>query len=370
MADLAHSFDGTWRSTFGPLKLTTRGRTVSGQYGEHGMLSGKLKGDTLHFDYEEPGESGHGEFQLKRAGRFSGHYTPDGSKTMRAWSGERGWEGLWQTTFGRLRLLHEAGGVRGYYQAAGPASLTGKAKGGQLAFEYEEKAAGGEGRFEMADDGDTFTGEWRARGKKNWAEWTGKRIHAEPGVQWLFVLEAHWETSLAENDYAFGDMLRAVFARLANIRVRHRIFHDAESLAHWCREIHFLAEPVVLVIASHGNERGLSVHGETINTTRIIETLADVDALKLLHFSACLIANDEERVLKAPPFPVSGYTTSVDWGASAMIEFTLLDLVLNRGMTPDAAAATLPKLVSYVLDKAPKESPYPAAGFRFFPVKP
>ena len=48
---------------------------------------------------------------------------------------------------------------------------------------------------------------------------------------------------------SFGDMLREVFARLANIRVRHRIFHDADSLAHWCREIMYLAEPVVLVMA-------------------------------------------------------------------------------------------------------------------------
>jgi len=49
-----------------------------------------------------------------------------------------------------------------------------------------------------------------------------------------------------------------------------------------------------------------------------------------------------------------------------MIEFTYLDMILNRGMAPAEAARILPELVTYAADKAPKDSPYPAAGFRFF----
>ncbi len=64
-------------------------------------------------------------------------------------------------------------------------------------------------------------------------------------------------------------------------------------------------------------------------------------------------------------FAVSGYTTSVDWGASALLEFTYLDLILNRGMGPAEAAAKLPSVVPYAGDQAPPGSPYPAAGFRF-----
>ncbi|MDX2218057.1 MAG: hypothetical protein SF172_03420 [Burkholderiales bacterium] len=368
MTALTDTLAGSWRTTFGPLTLTASGRQFGGHYGDHGTLQGTLDGTTLRFDYEEPGERGTGHFTLKRAGRFVGQYLADGSDTPRPWIGERGWDGLYNTTFGRLRLLHTTNGVEGFYEAAGPAALQGRAEGDRLHFHYEEKSANGEGYFVLAEDGESFTGQWRASGDEDWSDWTGTRMHAERGVQWLFVLEAHWQKSLADNDYAFGDMLREVFARLANIRVRHRIFHDADSLAHWCRELMYLAEPSVLVIASHGTERGLSVHGEIINTTRIMQSLATAETLKYLHFSACLIANDEERTLKSPPFPVSGYTTSVDWGASAMIEFTLLDMVLNRGMTPDAAAAMLPKLVTYALDDAPKGSPYPAAGFRFFPA--
>jgi hypothetical protein len=64
---------------------------------------------------------------------------------------------------------------------------------------------------------------------------------------------------------------------------------------------------------------------------------------------------------------VSGYTTSVDWGASALLEFTYLDLMLNRGFAPADAAAKLGTLVPYAGDRTPRGSPYRAAGFRFFP---
>ena len=103
--------------------------------------------------------------------------------------------------------------------------------------------------------------------------------------------------------------------------------------------------------------------------TRILKSLAHAETLRHLHFSACLVANDEEHVLKSPPFSVSGYTTSVDWGASALIEFTLLDMMLNRDFTPAESARMLPRMVSYALDDAPEGCPYPAAGFRFFPAR-
>jgi len=116
------------------------------------------------------------------------------------------------------------------------------------------------------------------------------------------------------------------------------------------------------VIASHGVAEGLSVRGKLIDTKSIFESLRHAASLKLLHFSSCLVGLGKERA----PFPVSGYTTSVDWGASALLEFTYLDLILNRGFAPAQAAETLPKLVRFAGDHAPAESPYPAAGFRFF----
>ena len=276
----------------------------------------------------------------------------------------RGWDGIWETDFGRVRLVANRGRVHGFYECGGPSSIEGAVRGDALEFSYREPKVSGSGRFELTEEGAAFTGRWRARGERKWSSWSGRRIPALPGLRWLVVFEAHWQRSFAEGEYAFGHMLRELFARSSNVRVRQRFFHDAASLEQWCRELLYLPEPVVLVIASHGVAEGLSVHGEIIETKKIFASLHHAGNLKLLHFSSCLIGLGRERA----PFPVSGYTTSVDWGASALLEFTYLDLILNRDFDPAKAAATLLKLVRFAGNRAPRGSPYPAAGFCFFPA--
>jgi hypothetical protein len=353
------------------MALEQRGATIAGSYrygGTEGHLEGVAKGDTLTFSYREPDEHGTGEFRLLRAGKFAGSYLAHGASRARRWHGERGWDGIWESDFGRVRLMHEDDRIHGTYEGAGPSSIDGRLRGDTLEFSYREPNASGEGRFQLSGDGRAFSGEWRTKDRAEWSPWAGWRLQAERGITWLVVLEAHWQRSLADSEYAFGHMLREIFARLPNVRVRQRFFHDAESLEHWCRELLYLPEPAVLVIASHGVAEGLSVHGEIINTTRVLDSVRYAENLKLLHFSSCLVGLDGERALKKRPYPVSGYSTSVDWGASAMLEFTYLDLMLNRGLDPEEAAAMLPTLVRYAGDSAPHGSPYPAAGFRFFPA--
>lgn len=277
----------------------------------------------------------------------------------------RGWDGIWETSFGRLRLVAAGTRVNGLYECGGPASLEGVANDSALDFDYQEPAVSGSGRFELAEDRASFTGRWRPRDETKWSEWSGWRLQAQEALTWLVVLEAHWQRSLNEPEYAFGNMLREIFARAGRVRVRQRFFDDGATLSQWCRELAYLPEPVVLVVASHGVAEGLSVRGKVIDTRRIFESLRYAGSLKLLHFSSCLVGLGKERA----PFPVSGYTTSVDWGASALLEFTYLDLILNRGVEPGKAAALLPALVRFAGNRAPRGSPYPAAGFRFFPAR-
>ena len=363
-------FPGCWYTTFGTMTLEAQGGKISGsyRYGDtEGQLEGVVVGDTLDFRYSEPREGGVGQFRLARPGRFFGSYTVSGEQRARRWEGERGWDGIWDSDFGRVRLLHEAGRVRGFYEGAGASVIEGRPRGARLEFEYREPQASGEGWFELGADGHAFAGEWRPQGREDWSPWRGARVQPEPATTWLVVLEAHWQRSLAESEYAFGHMLREVFARLPGVRVRQRFFHDAGSLEHWCRELLYLPEPAILMIASHGVAEGLSVHGQVINTKRVLESLRHAESLKLLHFSSCLVGLDGENALTDQLYPVSGYTTSIDWGASALLEFTYLDLILNRGLDPAEAAARLPELVTYAGDTVAEDSPYPAAGFRFFP---
>ena len=361
-------FSGHWYTTFGPMLLAQQGAKVAGTYRcgtTEGRIEGTVRGRVFAFRYGEPKETGTGEFRLLRAGKFAGRYTPAGGKAARPWEGHRGWDGLWETDSGRLRLIEDDGGVHGVYAGAGESTVRGRARGGTLTFRYRERNASGEGRFELAEDHGSFTGEWRARGRRDWRPWKGHRVRPEPGTRWLVVHEAHWQRSFAEPDYAFGHMLREFFARRPQVRVRQRFFHDAESLRHWCRELPFLAEPAILVIASHGRAEGLSVHGRLIDTAPALDSLRPAESLELLHFSSCLVGLDRDKALRGRPFPVSGYTKSVDWGASALLEFTYLDLILGRGLSPADAAARLPVLVPYAGRRAPRGSAYPAAGFRF-----
>ena len=167
---------------------------------------------------------------------------------------------------------------------------------------------------------------------------------------------------------------RQFFARVPGVEVRQRFFDNEAGLLRWCRELLYLPEPIALVLATHGTPEGLTAHGELIRAEPLAEVLRNVDNVQVLHFSSCLLMDqgqrgDFARVLrKELPFPMSGYTTSVDWVASALIEFTYLDMILARGFSPEAAATHITRLVSFAGDSVASDSPYPAAHFRFLPA--
>jgi hypothetical protein len=363
-------FLGTWFTTFGPLTLEPEGTGLTGVYRfgtSNGRLTGRVEGAELNFSYRDASDTGTGKFRLQRSGHFAGHYKAKGSRHVRRWDGERGFDGVWNTTFGPLRMIEHAREVHGVYGHHGDAALDGTLQGETLAFEYRESKVAGEGRFRLDTDHLGFTGQWRPQGEEEWKPWTGRRLPTDTGATWLVVLEAHWQRDLAEPEYSFGEMLRAVFARREGVRVRHRYFHDAASLEAWCKQLVFLPEPALVVIASHGTPEGLTIRGQLIDTAKVLGCMEHAQSVRLLHFSSCLVAQNGASALEGRAFPVSGYSTSVDWGASAMLEFTYLDMILNRGWDPADAAAALPKLVRYAGDTAPRGSPYPPAGFRFFP---
>jgi hypothetical protein len=92
--------------------------------------------------------------------------------------------------------------------------------------------------------------------------------------------------------------------------------------------------------------------------------------LKLLHFSACLVMQDPAVVGRLQEFSrragaaVSGYATSVDWAASAIIEFAYLEMILTKGLTPAEAADQVLRLLPFAGDEPIAGSPFPPAGFR------
>ncbi len=371
----AESFAGRWDTTYGPMTLTQQGAFVAGSYfwdGKRCTVQGKVDGRRLTFTYREPEVSGEGWFELAADGQsFRGKWREKGRPDWGEWTGTRvvlGFPGLWRTSYGDLRLVQEGQRIHGTYSGGG--TIAGELKDGRLVFRYTEPAARGEGWFALAADAASFQGKWRPDGRAAWQDWVGKRIEPVPGRVWLVVLEVPWERGLEESEYSFGAMLRAFFARAPQVQVRHKFFDSEAGLRRWCGELAYLAEPVVLVIASHGSAHGISVGGKSIGAGPLVESLRYAGNVRLLHFSACetmkgTLARDIAAGLgKGRPLPISGYTTSVDWAASAIIEFMYFDLILVRGLTPADAADRLDKLLPFAGDRPVKGAPFRSAGFR------
>ena len=228
-------FPGKWLTTFGPMELTRHGASVRGVYryvASECDLQGKIRRGRLVFTYREPDVQGEGWFELMRGGKgFTGRFRAAGDDRWQPWDGERvGFDGLWNSSFGPLRLIEEGDRVSGFYPVGAGATLEGRRKGDRLTFRYREPAARGRGAFELAADGLSFEGEWRARGDDRWQPWWGLRVRPQPNLTWLVVVEAPWQRFLSEREYSFGGMLREFFARVPAVQVRHRFFTNEAGL--------------------------------------------------------------------------------------------------------------------------------------------
>jgi hypothetical protein len=361
-------FAGRWFTSFGNMTLQQDGERVNGTYGRIGtenVIGGTLSAGRLTFSYEEPFEKGTGWFRLKRHGSFAGEYLAEGSPRPQLWQGWRDFDGLWDTPLGRLRLVQEETRVHGCSEHDAPAGLEGRIEGGRLEFALNGPTLSGCGSLELDPVGLAVNGEWHEAGKPMRAL-GGQRVLPRQALTWLVVLEAHWQRALDDSEYAFGHMLHELFARVPRALVRHRFYHDEASLLHWCRQLIFLPEPAILLITGHGVANGLTVNGKIIELHKAIDCLRLADSLQLLHFSSCLVGQDTGQALRAAPFPISGYMTSVDWAQSALTEFIYLDMMLEKGLRPANAAEQLLRLVRFAGTEEIPGSPYRAAGFCFF----
>lgn len=199
----APSFLGRWSSTFGEIELSSSGKFVVGKY-PTGTLKGAVFGNSLAFRYQDSAERGMANFKLSEDGNsFTGRYLAQGTTEWKAWNGRRamsrGFAGLWDTNYGKLRLHVEENKVTGFYNLAGQdATIEGEIKGQRMEFRYREPMIKGSAWFELSDDDETITGKFRADGQQEWHDWIGDREAGAIGEKWLVILEANWEASLGE----------------------------------------------------------------------------------------------------------------------------------------------------------------------------
>src|SRR5262249_16422447 len=183
------------------------------------------------------------------------------------------------------------------------------------------------------------------------------------------VVEAPWQRFLSDQEYSFGNMLREFFARAPRVQVRQRYFSNEAGLRKCLRDLMYIAEPVVLMLATHAQPDGITVHGQTIGVPALIDSLRDVGNLRHLHFSACLLMQDPAVVETLRAFstqarvPISGYTTSVNWAQSAIIEFAFLEMILSLDMPSAEAAEQLVKVLPFAGSQPLPEAAFRPAGF-------
>jgi hypothetical protein len=356
------------------MDLAQEGTQARGVYGSGAecAIEGEVAGGKFTFRYEEPAVRGEGWFELTRTGNgFFGQWRPEGTGPWGEWIGERwGFDGLWDTSFGLMRLSQQQDRMVGFYEGGGSSTIEGQVTDNQLVFRYQEPKDHGEGRFELAEDGLRFAGEWRPSTEEHWRVWRGRRVLPRPGLTWLVVLEAPWQRFLSDPEYSFGSMLREFFARVDHVEVRHRFFINEAGLHQCCRDLMYLSGPIVLVLATHGLPHGIPVGGSTVEVCKVVDSLRYAGDVRLMHFSACLLMQDPAvvaslRVLSTSArLPMSGYSTSVNWAASAIIEFTYLEMILNKGMTPAEAAQQLTRLLPFAGAEGVPDGAFPPAGFQ------
>lgn len=358
------SFIGRWITTFGEMRLTRSGKFVTGEY-PGGTIKGAIFGNSFAFRYEDSAEKGQAKFELSADGAsFVGRYLANGTNQWQKWDGRRalpkGYQGLWDTSFGMMRLTVKGNEVTGVYAFGGHEStIAGEIKNKRLVFRYNEPTLKGSAWFELSDDEESISGMYRPDGERDWLPWTGDREVAKIGEKWLVILEANWEQSLGEEQYAFAEMLERYFTMsiARHVNVRTRSFHDLADLKRFCSEVKYLPGPVVLLLSTHGTKNGLTVFDQTITADKLADSLRNTSNLELLHLSGCSMMSGsfpdeiQQRMPEGKAFPISGYKTNVAWDASALGDFTFLSMLLIHRMSPAAAVDQAIKLSPYLGDK-------------------
>lgn len=295
------------------------------------------------------------------------------ASSVRAQPVSNEFDGLFDTEWGRVRLSQTGDNVTGTYSYGEGGTIEGSVVDGRLQFRYLDGSGAGEGWFELSPDGIDLNGMWRGDGSPSWGTWGGSRLVPDPDVVWLVILETHWETSIAENEYAFGDMLRSYFERLPNVHVRHRRMNDVADFRENVEQIAYLAEPVLLWLSGHGSEGRFILGGETLGAEEVIAAVNSAPNITLVHFAACdmMTGGIADQILaQIPPernLAISGYGEVVDWGASAVLEILYLDLMLGWGLTPHAAASIVFDELNFADDSPTTGSPLGATDFQIAP---
>lgn len=166
----------------------------------------------------------------------------------------------------------------------------------------------------------------------------------------LIILEGAWEETHE------SPKILPFFVALANtntdIELKHRTFRNTDDIRHYVSSIPKGAK-AMLYFACHGADRELAPEhkGPRITEIELLEALksSNEGAISFIHFGCCEMVSEAKRrkwhenILEASGARwCSGYTKSVDWLASTLLDMALVsEVFVPSNLAADGRSAPL-----------------------------
>jgi hypothetical protein len=147
-------------------------------------LKGSAKGNILTFEYEDGQAKGDGRFTLDATGNaFTGRFQIRNGQSgyWNGWRPDRkaptdkpgNYAGLWLTDLGLMELTQDGAKVHGHYALQRTSKLDGKISGRRLDFRFHS-FRDGQGWFDLATDGKSFSAVSNTDSFSSWFGWKGR----------------------------------------------------------------------------------------------------------------------------------------------------------------------------------------------------
>lgn len=199
---LAQDWQGTWNTTFGPIRLYEFAGYVAGDYGDRGLILGKKQFDLVQGVFTNPGKERGGYFTFQAVGnnKFRGSYRWNLNGSVADWNGDKvsgkvptlrnfhnlsftpssdgrdGISGTYNTTYGQIKLLARDGLLVGDY--GGKGVLIGGWDRNNYSGHFTNNGRLGWFRFYFTPAGQFNRGEWGWFPKEKTGAWTLQKVNS------------------------------------------------------------------------------------------------------------------------------------------------------------------------------------------------
>lgn len=241
---------GIWTSTFGPLRLTSKGDRVNGIYRDLGVIEARRSGNRIEGTFSNTGQVGRFLWLLSAdEDEFFGRWGWGASGTLNEpdiddvvepdeWVGAkngadlstdtargRPWQGEWNSDFGKLHLVQNGNRLYGLYRDLG--IIDGTISGPTAVGRFTNGGNEGWFRFTLSSNGDAFSGSYGWRENEEKGDWDAK-LDSRP----ISAVNDRYEIEQIDVPYAPGETKLLVrLKRIGNPTARPEVIVQAAETA-------------------------------------------------------------------------------------------------------------------------------------------